>query len=73
MIAMDTNQPSTFITQHKLKKNNLQNQKSKTFQKIFKEVDGGRNITVKAMTNPYKRFRNKKKRGLLYTICQKAI
>ena len=47
---------------------------SKTIEtKICTGVDGVRKFTVKYTTNPYKRFRSKKKRGLRYTMCHKAI
>ena len=63
---------STFIKHQKSQKNNIQHQKSKTFEKkICKRVDGVRKFTVKSTTNPYKRFRSKK-RGLWSKMCQKS-
>ena len=61
MIAMHTNQPSTFITQQSFKKTTYNIKNQKRSENIFKGVDGERKITVKAMTSPYKRFRNKNK------------
>ena len=70
MIEIHKNQPSLNIKNPK--KNNIQHQKSKTFEKkICKRVDGVSKFTVKSTTNPYKRFRSKK-RGLRSKICQKS-
>ena len=70
MIAMHKNQPSLNIKNPK--KNNIQHQKSKTFEKkMCKRVDGVRKFTVKTTTNTYKRFRSKK-RGLRSKMCQKS-
>ena len=65
MIAMHKNQPSLNIK-------NPKKTSSKTFEKkICKRVDGVRKFTVKSKTNPYKRFRSKK-RGLRSRMCQKS-
>ena len=64
MIAMHTNQPSTFITQQSFEKATYNIRKQKRSKEIFKGVDDELNITVKAMTSPYKRFRNKNKTRL---------
>ena len=70
MIAMHKNQPSLHIKNPKKK----QHTTSEPFgKKICKGVDGVRQFTVKSKTNLYKQFRNKKKRGLRYTICQKTM
>ena len=70
MIAMHKNQPSLHIKNPKKKTTyKIKNVR----KKICKGVDGVRKFTVKSNTNLYKRFRNKKKRGLRYTICQKTM
>ena len=70
MIAMHTNQPLTFITEKNPQK---QLTTSKTFEtKICKRVDGVRKLTVKYMTNPYKRFTSRKNK-VCGTRCVKKL
>ena len=69
MIAMHTNQPSLHI-----KNPQKQLTTSKKFEtKICNGVDGVRKFTVNSTIKPYKRFRRKKKQGLRYAMCQKAM
>ena len=68
-IDMHTNQPSLHI-----KNPQKQLTTSKTLEtKFCKGVDRVHKFKAKSMTNPYKRFRSKKKRGLRYTMCQKDM
>ena len=70
MIAMHKNQPSLQIKNPKKKQ--LTTSKIKNSRKkICKGVDGVRKLTVKSTTNPYKRFRSKK-RGLRSKMCEKS-
>ena len=72
MIAMHKNQPSLNIKNPK--KNNIQHQKSKTFEnKMCKRIDGVRKFTVKSTTNPYERFRCKKNEVCGPRCVRKAI
>ena len=66
MNEMQESQPSLHIK----KPQKQQLTASKTFKtKSCKGVDG----VLKFTTNPYKRFRSRKNRGLRYTMCQKAM